>query len=170
MPKANVLVYTEILKNSEQNFAMKHSDTKSLAPGHENEFVNPATAQTLRQVEGSNLQEGGIIVGDAGFGSVEACLHLHKTFNVNGAFVVKGLTYLYPKQVLGAILKARHKRDIGGKWVVMKMKIRETPIIALAYAWGFDLSRVSYFVSTVGNTCAASEPHSTAFQDHNGER
>lgn len=82
------------------------------------------------------------MVGDAGFGSVECVLHLHEKLGVHGAFVVKGLTYFYPKQVLGAILRAQYGENIGGKWVVMTTKICQTPIIALAYAWGFDLSRV----------------------------
>ena len=144
-PVAYVVTYTEIVKNSEQNYAMNFSNDLSLAPGKEKETVLPATAQTMRQAVGFGLEKGGVIVGDAGFGSVECVLHLHEKLGVHGAFVVKGQTYLYPKQVLGAILRARHGDNIGGKWVVMKTKIRETPIIAVAYAWGFDLSRVSYF-------------------------
>ena len=191
-PVAYVVTYTEIVKNSEQNYAMNFSNDLSLAPGKEKETVLPATAQTMRQAVGFGLEKGGVIVGDAGFGSVECVLHLHEKLGVHGAFVVKGQTYLYPKQVLGAILRARHGDNIGGKWVVMKTKIRETPIIAVAYAWGFDLSRVSYFscalsqtglaakpcvalkvsyfVSSVGKTCPSKTPHETAFQNIHRER
>ena len=194
-PIAYIVTYTEIVKNSEQNHAMRFSDDCSLAPGKEKDSVLPATAQTMRQAVGFGLEKGGVIVGDAGFGSVECVLHLHEKLGVHGAFVVKGQTYLYPKQILGAILRARHGDNIGGKWVVMKTKIRQTPIIAVAYAWGFDLSRVSccasvccfcirfdaklkmgfflkvsYFVSSIGKTCPSKTPHETAFQNIHGER
>jgi hypothetical protein len=52
----------------------------------------------------------------------------------------------------------------------MKTKVNGVPVVALAYAWGSDISRVSFFVSSTADTRRSSRPHYTSFEDGNGER
>jgi hypothetical protein len=98
---AGVIVYNEPVMNSEHQFAKDFAQTRSLAPGRENTFINDGTAYVLRQALATRPMS---IVGDAGFGSVEAVLHLQKDRHLSApvecGFVVKQMNYLYPASVM----------------------------------------------------------------------
>ena len=142
----NLLVFTDPQKNSEQNFQKEYSQDLCCLPGRERDFINAATSTVMRQIDGCKLAPGGGLIGDAGFGSVEAVVHAKKFLGRNSFFVVKNSTYLFPKTILQSILKSRRIQmgnELSGTWVTMRATICGVNVNAMAYAWGFDLTRVS---------------------------
>jgi len=137
--------------------------TCSLVPGKPE--ITASCAETLRQVEGANLERGGWVGGDAWFGSVQTAVELFLRFGVYSTFIVKNNTNLFPMAVLNEVLKARHSRQ-AGHWVVMTATINEINVRAIAYAW--SQKGVSYFVTTCGKTTASPFKYECKFEDEWG--
>lgn len=53
---------------------------------------------------------------------------------------------------------------------MMVTEILGVEVVAMAYAWGNDYSRVNYFVSSCADTTPSDIPHTTTFQNANNER
>lgn len=193
----DTIILNEPVMNAEHQHAKKFSDSPSLIPGKRGGKIYEGTAYCLRHALKVRCAKS--FVGDAGFGSVEAVVHLQKDPQlpnpVESFFVVKTLNHAYPKRVLEvtclllivetldfidthfslaatlkAVLKARYCRDILGKWVVMMTEIEGAEVVAMAYAWGGDFSRIAYFVSSCADTSPSEIPHTTNFQDANDEK
>ena len=73
-----------------------------------------------------------------------------KELGVHSTFVVKNNTWLFPKQTLGALLKARYPENPEGHWVVMSTTILGVELKAIIYAW--SKNNRSYFISMMGDT------------------
>ena len=87
------------------------------------------------------------------FGSVTAAVTVKKQLDVESTWVIKNHVFLFPKAPLASILYARHPNNPTGKWVVMRTVIRGIEPIAITYAR--SRTGVSFFISTMGDTCPA---------------
>ena len=128
--------------------------------------IASAAAETLRQAEGSRVEPGGWVGGDAWFGSVQAATEVKRTCDVCSAFVVKTQRALFPVEVLSAVLKARHGTKVAGHWVVMRAAIKGVDVRAIACAW--SQKGVSHFVTTCGKTAPSPYVHEAKFEDEWG--
>jgi hypothetical protein len=137
----------------------------AVSPGFQELPVH--VAEVLRQVRNSVVPKEGWAGGDAWFGSVASAVTLKNELSVESTFVIKNHTTLFPKRPLQAILRARHDTRPAGHWVVMKTKICDVDIIAIAYAW--SQSSTAFFVSTCGVTAPAKESYNTSFEDEYGQ-
>jgi hypothetical protein len=139
-------------------------DQYSCLPG--NPPIMGHTAEVLRQVQGSGLNAGGWVGGDAWFGSVMTCVEVWKRFGVYSTFIIKNNKTLFPMQQLFAVLKARYGNKPAGHWVVFKTTISDLKIFALAFAW--SQRSVAYMVSSCGLTSPHEIKYLTHFEDEFG--
>ena len=79
------------------------------------------------------------------------------------AFIVKQNLNFFPKDVLTAVLKARHPRRPAGHWVVMKTQISGVDLFIMVYAW--SQSGFAYMISTCGKTVRHFEDYHSKFSD-----
>ena len=127
-------------------------------------------AKSLCQVKNSGIPKGGWTGGDAWFGSVSACcVHLKRIHGVESIFVVKGTanSYLFPQQVLQAVMRSRHPEYPQGKWVVMTTEIQGVKLTAICYAW--SKHGLAYFITTMGNTRLSIHKYKSRYQGLYGE-
>ena len=68
-------------------------------------------------------------------------------------------------EALHSVLKAQFPKPVG-HWVVFTTKIAGIDLFACAYAW--SQSRVTYFISTTGNTLPSRDTYRTQFEDEFG--
>ena len=155
---SGALMFQDVVQNPEMQAIKKFQDEPSSLPG--NKPITAHTAEVLRQVEGAGIPTGGWVGGDSWFGSVASAVEVYKRFGVHSTFIIKTNVQFYPMQVLCAILRARHGDRPAGHWVVLKTKIADVPLIAIAYAW--SQRGISYFLSTCGTTT----PHDIKYQSH----
>ena len=76
---------------------------------------------------------------------------------------MKNNTWLFPKQTLGALLKARYPENLEGHWVVMSTTILDVELKAIVYAW--SKNNCSYFISTMGDTDPSADLYESKFED-----
>ena len=138
----------------------KYQDEKSHLPGGSN--ILQHTAELLIQAEGVAVQEGEW-GGGAWFVSVSSVIELRKRVKIHSTFVVKNNTNLYPMRVLHRLLKVRYGERPAGHWLVMLNSISDVPIFSIVYAW--SQRRVSYFISTCGNTEISDTKYMYHFED-----
>lgn len=97
----NIIIWNEPVMNAEFQNSKQFANAKSLMPGKKGK-VYDGTTYCLRAALATKGTK--CIVGDAGFGSVEAVVHLQKEpllpRPVESAFVVKTLNQGYPRNVL----------------------------------------------------------------------
>ena len=92
------LVFQDIVQLPELQARKEYYGEVSSLPGMEEVKATPA--EVLRQVEGSGLEKGGWVGGDAWFGSVMSCVEVYKRFGVHSTFVVKNNTiHTYTRKV-----------------------------------------------------------------------
>jgi len=120
----------------------------------------------LRQLEGSYVQPGGWVGGDAWFGSVQAAVECKRRHDVYCTFVIKTQTACYPMEVINMVMKARHATKPAGHWVVMRAMINGVNVRAIAYAW--SQKGCSYFVTTCGKTTPSDYLYEAKFEDEWG--
>ena len=73
------------------------------------------TAESLRQVDGSGVQEDEWVWEDAWFVNIASTIELRKRLKFHTTFFVKNNTNLYPMRVLHRLLKARYGEDDGNR-------------------------------------------------------
>ena len=130
------------------------------------EAILSHVAECLRQVEGSGLEEGGWMGGDAWFGSINCAVELMKRKKVFSTFIIKQQQQYFPKEVLHAILRARFARRPAGHWVVMVAEIAKVKLFIMAYAWSNQ--GIRYLVSTCGKTVCHEKNYYSSFEDAYG--
>ena len=76
------------------------------------------TSEVLRQVEGSDIPEGGWVGGDAWFGSITAAVKVYKKIKFHSTWIIKNNKFVFPMEVIYEIIKARKKNlwDIESQW------------------------------------------------------
>ena len=167
-----ILTYQDVqmAPEKQKRKAYYYQDADNMTPelSHlpERDKIAAHVAEVLRQVEGSNLEPGGWIGGDAWFGSVQAAVETYKRFGVHSTFIIKNNCKYFPMKVLHAILSARHGERPAGNWVVMSCTIAGVDIKAIAYAW--SKKGVSYFVTTCGSTEKSTHPYESKFENEFG--
>ena len=158
------LVFQDVVQLPEIQSQKKYFGEQSSLPRHDE--IRATTAEVLRQVEGSGIEKGGWVGGDAWFGSIMSSVEVFKRFGVHSTFVVKNNTAYYPMRVLHRILIARYNNRPAGHWVVMHTKISDVPIMVVAYAW--SNRGVTYLVSTCGSTKILPEKYQSSYEDDYG--
>ena len=172
-----VIVFQDIAQQPEKQHSKKYLGEQSCAPSKRG--ILAGEAEAMRQVEGSRLQRGGWVGGDAWFGSVSLLLLLFLYFGVFGTFVIKNNTHLFPKRQLCERLKAigggaspkagtwtsctrefELKKDASSSAVVVT-------VLCLAYAW--SRKGVAYFVSSCGSTAPHASPYQSAYENEWGQ-
>ena len=93
------------------------------------------------------------------------CNRGKKKFNVHSTWIIKNHTYLFPMEALHAVLKARFPKPIG-HWIVLQATIAGVDLFCCAYSW--SNARVSYFLTTTGNTNPSKHTYRTQFEDKYG--
>lgn len=129
-------------------------------------LIDSGVSLVCRQVEGSGLKPDTMVLGDAYFGGVMACVELRKRFDVYSTFVVKGHTYLFPKAALGLILNARHGKATAGACVAMTTTIAGVEILATIHGW--SQTGRTLLISTAGSSATSEYPYTSHFEDEFG--
>ena len=160
---SGVFAYQDVVMGAEVQQRKSYFGDNSIVPGQQT--IPSHTAEVMRQVDGANVPPNGWVGGDAWFGSVSSAIEVYKKFNVHSTFVIKNNTHLYPMEALHSVLTARFPKPVG-HWVVFTTKIAGVDLFACAYAW--SQSRVSYFISTTGNTLPSKDTYRTQFEDEFG--
>ena len=158
-----IIAFQDIVMGAEVQQRKKYFGENSVVPGQQT--IPSHTAEVLRQVEGAHIPPNGWVGGDAWFGSVSTAIEVFKKFNVHSTWIIKNNTYLYPMEVLHSILQARFPKPVG-HWVVLKSTVQGVRLLACAYAWSH--SRISYFLTTTGNTNPSKQTYRTQFEDEFG--
>ena len=117
-------------------------------------------------MEGANVEVGGWVGGDAWFGSVQASVEVMKRFEVLSTFIIKNQAALFPMKILHAVMGARHAKQKAGHWVVMRTKMNDVDLRAIAYAW--SQKGCSYFITTCGSTEPSQFMYEAKFEDEWG--
>lgn len=167
------IIHNEVQEGKAGMASKKFRGARSCLPGCKT--IGATAASTLRLIEDSGVERGGLACGDAWFGSVLSAVEAKKRLGVFTTMVVKGSTYGFPKAYLETLMYARHgylnsdgeKRHRAGKHVVMTSEVAGVKVIAVAYTW--SSTGIAYFVSTCGVTTAAAKPYVTSFEDESGE-
>ena len=149
--RSGIFAHHDIVQDLQSQRSKKYledENTQSHMP--KGESILSHVAECLRQAEGSGLQEGGWMGGDAWFGSLNCVVELKKRLNVFSTFIIKQQLNYFPKEVLHAVLRARFGRRPAGHWVVMRAEISGVKLFIMAYAW--SNKGISYIASTCGTT------------------
>ncbi len=72
----------------------------------ENENIMEHTTESLWQVEGANLVEGGCVDGGTWFGSIPASVELMQQKKIYSTFIIKNNKQYFPMEVLQTVLLA----------------------------------------------------------------
>ena len=158
-----IIAFQDVVMGAEVQQRKKYFGDNSVVPGQQT--IPSHTAEVLRQVEGAHIPPNGWVGGDAWFGSVGTSIEVIKKFNVHSTWIIKNNTYLYPMQALHSILHARFPKPVG-HWVVLKSMVQGVQLLACAYAWSH--SRISYFMTTTGNTNPSKQTYRRQFEDEFG--
>ena len=160
---SGIFAFQDVVMGAENQQKKKYYGDNSIVPGVDS--IPSHTAEVLRQVEGAHIPPSGWVGGDAWFGSICTAIEVYKHFDVHSTWIIKNNTHLFPMESLRSVLLARFKKPVG-HWVVFKATIQGVHLFVCAYAW--SMSRVSYFVSTTGNTNPSKETYRTQFEDEFG--
>jgi hypothetical protein len=165
--KTRIFSFQDIVQDLQSQRSKKYlddDDTQAHMP--KGEPILSHVAECLRQVEGSGLEEGGWMGGDAWFGSINCAVELMKRKKVFSTFIIKQQQQYFPKEVLHAVLRARFARRPAGHWVVMAAEISKVKLFIMAYAWSNQ--GISYMVSTCGKTVRHEKNYYSSFEDEFG--
>jgi hypothetical protein len=114
-----IMAFQDVVQNTEVQKEKQFYGEKSHLPN--SVAIGTSTADILWIIEGSALQEGGWIGGDARFGSVMTAVEAAIHFRVKSTWIVKGNMALYPMEALHTVLQARFGTKKDGHWVVLKI-------------------------------------------------
>ena len=116
----------------------------------------------MRQVEGSDIPEGGWVGGDAWFGSITAAVKVYKKIKFHSTWIIKNNKFVFPMEFICEIIKARHKKTME-HWVVVITEISDVLIFACPHAW--SQYSISYFLSTTINNNPSLQLYISQFED-----
>ena len=166
-----IMPFQDPVTNLSSQRLKAHMQTDNPLHLPDNRVLSVHVAETLRQAEGGNIIKRGWIGGDAWFGSIACVVELMIRLQVysskyrgtcviscslflssffNLAFTVKQNTQFFPKEVLEAILCARHPVRPTRHWVVMKTQISGVDLFTMVYTW--SQKGFSFIVSSCGCT------------------
>lgn len=154
----NIVMSPEIMR--ERGYVGKPSQLPN------KEAISAATAETLLQIKGSRVVKDGVARGDGWFGSVQVVVEAKKLFNVDGQYIVKENSNMFPKEVLCAVMANRYPTHSEGHWVVMDAIISDVPLIAMVYHW--SNKGASFFIMSTGDTSPSEEGYISRFSDEFG--
>ena len=102
-----IFVYHDIVDSSNMQWRKKYTNPPVQSHLPQGEEVSYHAAEVLRQAEGSKLERGGWLGGDAWFGSIESCVELKRRLGIYSTFIVKSNLKYFPMKILHAVLLAR---------------------------------------------------------------
>jgi len=85
------ILHNEVQEGKAGMADKKYRGEKSSMPG--GKLIGATTASTLRLIEDSGVERGGLACADAWFGSVMSAVEARKRLGVFTTFVVKGSTF-----------------------------------------------------------------------------
>lgn len=160
-----MIIFQDVSEFPESQWEKEYHKEESNMPGGRR--LGAASSEVLRQIDGAAIAEGGVVIGDAWFGSVTVAVEAKLRKGVNSMWIIKNNTAFFPTRQLDALLKARGD---GTKWVIGDHVVATAvcegvKYACVAYAW--SRKGCSYFVTTVGDTDMHPDMYCSEWKDEN---